>query len=92
MFTWHWQLFNTSLLLNNHAKFQNIHGEEMSPIKKVMTQYVQVMLNLCLTVYDIIRIHTSVKCLEVRQCFNCYIVSEKTIDSWKLHHLISFRL
>ena len=34
-----------------HAQFQNIHGEEMPPIKKVMTQYVQVMLNLCLTVY-----------------------------------------
>ena len=51
MFTWYWHLLNTSLLLNNHAQFQNIHGEEMSPIKTVMTQYVQVMLNLCLTVY-----------------------------------------
>ena len=51
MFTWHWPLLNTSLLLNNHVQFQNKHGEEMSPIKKVMTQYVQVMLNLCLTVY-----------------------------------------
>ena len=35
----------------NHAQFQNIHGEEMSSIKKVMTQHVQMMLNLCLTVY-----------------------------------------
>ena len=51
MFTWHWQLLSTSLLLNNHARFQNINGEEMSSIKIVMTQYVQVMLNLCLTVY-----------------------------------------
>ena len=51
MFTWHWQLLNTFVLLNNHAQFQNIHVEEMSPIKTVMTQYVQVMLNLCLTVY-----------------------------------------
>ena len=52
-FTWHWRLLNTSLLLNYQAQFQNIHGEEMTPIKKVMTQYVQVMLNLCLTVYNI---------------------------------------
>ena len=51
MFTWHWQLLNISLLLNNHAQFQNMHGEEMSHVKKVMTKYVQVMLNLCLTVY-----------------------------------------
>ena len=51
--TWQWQLFNTPLLLNNHAQFQNIHGEEMSPIKKVMTQYVHVMLSLCITVYYI---------------------------------------
>ena len=37
MFTWHWQLLNTSLLLNNQAQFQNKHGEEMSPnsIKKL---------------------------------------------------------
>ena len=54
MFTWHWQLLNTRLLLNNHAQFQNKHGEEMSSIKKVMAQYVQVMLNLCLTVYSIV--------------------------------------
>ena len=39
------------ILLNNHAQFQNIRGEEMSPIKKVMTQYVQMLLILCLTVY-----------------------------------------
>ena len=51
MFAWHWQLLNNSLLLNNHAQFQNIHGEEMSPFKNVTTQYVQVMLNLCLTIY-----------------------------------------
>ena len=50
-FTWHCRLLNISLLLNNHAQFQNIHGKEMTPVKKVMTQYVQVMLNLCLTVY-----------------------------------------
>ena len=43
MFSCHWQLLNTSLLLNNHARFQNIHvhGEEMSSIKKFMTQYVR---------------------------------------------------
>ena len=41
----HWQLLNNSLLLNNHARFQNIHGEEMSSIKNVMAQYIQVMLN-----------------------------------------------
>ena len=51
MFKWHWQLLNTSLLLNNHAQFQNIRGEEMSHFKQVMTHYVQVLLNLCLTVY-----------------------------------------
>ena len=51
MLTWHGRLLNTSLLLNSHAQFQNIHGEEMSPIKNVMTKDVQVMLNLCLTVY-----------------------------------------
>ena len=51
MFTWHWQFLNTSLLQNNHAQFQIIHVEEMSQNKKVMTQNVQVMLNLCLTVY-----------------------------------------
>ena len=47
MFTY-WQLLHTSLLLNHLARFENIHGEEMSSkfIKKVMTQYVQVMLNL----------------------------------------------
>ena len=26
---------NTSFLLNNHVQFQNKHGEEMSPIKKL---------------------------------------------------------
>ena len=51
MFTCHWQLLNTSLLLNKNARFQNMSGEDMSSIKKVMTQYIQVMLNLCLTVY-----------------------------------------
>ena len=50
MFIWHWQFLNTAILLNNQAQIQNIHGEEMSPIEKVKTQYVQVMLNLCLTV------------------------------------------
>ena len=34
MFTCHWQFLNTCLLLNNHIQFQNIHGEEMSSIKK----------------------------------------------------------
>ena len=31
----HWQLLNTLFLLNNHARFQNKHGEEMSSIKKL---------------------------------------------------------
>ena len=64
-FTWHWRLLNTSLLLNKYAQFQNMHGEEMSPINKVMTQYVQVMLNLCLTVYFILIVRIVLKLYKV---------------------------
>ena len=44
-------------LINNHARFQNKHGEEMSATKKITTQYVQVMLALCLNVYIRILTH-----------------------------------